>query len=170
MTTLIGTRLETRLLAPTDSLDELTDLLHAAYARLSALGFNYTAVDQTVDVTRQRIASGECYVAVDGSKLIGTIMFRRRPRGCAWYEQDHVAGVGQFAVHPDWQGQRIGLALMAIAEERARASGATELAVDTSEGAAHLIAWYTRLGYRPVDHAQWEGKTYRSVILSKTLG
>lgn len=158
-----------RPLAPTDSFDELTALLHAAYARLAALGFNYTAVDQSVDVTRSRAASGECYVATHADALVGTILFRRNPRGCGWYEQDHVAGVGQFAVLPAWQGKQIGHALMKLAEERAVACGATELAIDTSEGAAHLIAWYARRGYRVVDHAQWEGKTYRSVILSKPL-
>ncbi len=58
---------------------------------------------------------------------------------------------------------------MKLAEDRAVASGATELAIDISEGAAHLISWYSRRGYRLVDYAQWEGKTYRSVILSKAL-
>jgi len=48
-------------------------------------------------------------------------------------------------------------------------SGATELALDTSEGADHLIAWYERKGFRFVEYAQWKGKSYRSVIMSKML-
>jgi hypothetical protein len=33
----------------------------------------------------------------------------------------------------------------------------------------HLIDYYTRRGYLVVDLAQWAGKTYRSVIMSKRL-
>jgi hypothetical protein len=43
------------------------------------------------------------------------------------------------------------------------------MAVDTAEPATHLVAWYARLGYRPVETVQWRGKKYRSVIMSKTL-
>ncbi|MHB1205030.1 MAG: GNAT family N-acetyltransferase [Rhodospirillaceae bacterium] len=158
-----------RALAETDSLTELTKLLHAAYAPLGQRGFNYTAVDQTEDVTRSRIARGECYVARDENLLVGTILFRRQSRGHPWYEQPHVSTVGQFAVLPAFQRRGIGNKLMALAESRAVTAGATEIALDTSEGADHLIGWYGRLGYRPVGHAQWTGKTYRSVILSKSL-
>lgn len=43
------------------------------------------------------------------------------------------------------------------------------MALDTAEPAQHLRDWYTSLGYRLVDYAQWPGKTYRSVIMSKRL-
>ena len=53
-----------RELAATDSIVDMTTLLHAAYTRLGGIGFNYTAVDQTEDVTRSRIARGHCLVVV----------------------------------------------------------------------------------------------------------
>jgi len=158
-----------RALAPTDSVAELTTLLHAAYAELEELGLNYTAVDQSEDVTHERIASGECYVAMDGTQIVGTILVRRHPTGCFWYDQDFVAGLGQFCVLPAVQRGGIGGRLMELAENRALALGARELALDTSESALHLVQWYSRHGYRPVDSVQWDGKTYRSLILSKTL-
>jgi hypothetical protein len=40
-----------RQLTSADSLEELTDLLHAAYKRLGDMGLNYTAVDQPVEET-----------------------------------------------------------------------------------------------------------------------
>jgi hypothetical protein len=43
------------------------------------------------------------------------------------------------------------------------------MALDTAEPAAHLIAFYNRLGYRFIEHAQWRMTNYRSVIMSKTL-
>ena len=160
-----------RELAPTDSIVDLTALLHAAYARLGGMGFNYTAVDQVEDMTRERIARGLCLVAVDGGKLVGTIMFLApgRSAGCSCYERPDVATIGQFGVLPDRQGTGTGTRLLREAERLAVASGAAELALDTSEGADHLVAWYEREGFRLIEHVQWEGKTYRSVIMSKQV-
>ncbi len=160
-----------RLLQPTDSVAELTRLLHASYARLGEMGFNYTAVDQSEDVTRKRISLGDCLVAIDGSTIAGTVMFHApgQSKGCACYEKPNVATIGQFGVLPSYQGRGMGNLLLAEAERRAVLTGATELALDTSEGAQHLIAWYERRGFHIVEHAQWRGKTYRSVIMSKPL-
>lgn len=161
--------IEFRLLQSSDSIADLTALLHAAYAQLQLLGFNYTAVDQSEQKTRGRIAGGECYVAIDAGRIIGTILFRRHSRGCAWYEQRHVAAVHQFGVMPTAQRGGIGSKLIQLCEKRAVETGAAEIALDTAEGAAHLVDWYERLGYRPVAIEQWQGKTYRSLILSKDL-
>jgi len=160
-----------RRLSPHDSISELTALLHAAYAQLGALGLNYTAVDQTEDVTLARLKAGECYLALDGGHMVGTIMFRPalETGGCTHYDKPDVASFGQFGVLPSYQRGGIGLRLMVEAEQRARVTGAREIALDTAEGATHLIRWYGRMGYAVVDSAQWEGKTYRSVIMSKTL-
>lgn len=160
-----------RGLAATDSIADMTALLHAAYARLGGMGFNYTAVDQTEDVTRSRIARGHCLVAIDDGALVGTIMVHPpgRSAGCPCYERPDVATIGQFGVRPGRQGAGTGTRLLRRAEELALASGAAELALDTSEGADHLIGWYEREGFRFVEHAQWEGKTYRSVIMSKPV-
>ena len=160
-----------RPLASTDSLAAMTRLLHAAYARLSAMGFNYTAVDQTEDVTRRRVSRGDCLVAVKDDAMLGTIMVYApgTSKGCPCYERSDVATIGQFGVTPDRQAQGIGTRLLREAERVAKSYGAAELALDTSEGADHLIAWYEHEGFRFVEHAQWRGKTYRSVIMSKTL-
>mgnify|MGYP003394930255 CR=1 FL=1 len=44
-----------------------------------------------------------------------------------------------------------------------------EIACDTAEGADDLVAYYTRFGYRLIEHHQWDKACYRSVILSKSL-
>jgi GNAT superfamily N-acetyltransferase len=160
-----------RAFAPDDSIAELTGLLHRAYAALGEMGLNYTAVDQPDDVTKRRVDRGDCFVAVSGDDIVGTITVY--PPGrltvCQWYRKAGTAVFGQFAVLPERQGAGIGARLLARAERRAIELGASDLACDTAEPAAHLIDWYVRRGYRVVDHVQWEGKTYRSVVLSKPL-
>jgi GNAT superfamily N-acetyltransferase len=160
-----------RRISPDDSFTAMTELLHSAYARLGAMGFNYTAVDQTEEVTRKRAAGGTCLVAVAGGQMIGTITFYEpgRLKGCLWYQRPDVAVIGQFGVRPDHQGRGIGTGLLREAEMLGISTGSAELALDTSEGADHLTAWYRRKGFRIIQYAQWSGKKYRSVIMSKKL-
>ena len=47
--------IELRKLAVSDSLLDLTHLLHRAYARLAAMGLRYMATHQSEQVTRERI-------------------------------------------------------------------------------------------------------------------
>ena len=58
---------------------------------------------------------------------------------------------------------------MDIVEQKARATGAVEISLDTSEKAESLIAWYSRRGYRFVQWVRWEVVNYRSVVLSKDV-
>jgi GNAT superfamily N-acetyltransferase len=160
-----------RYFQESDSITELTTLLHRAYARLGAMGLNYTAVDQTPEVTAKRIRGGNCFVVEAESKLVGTIVAQPTyaHNECAYFTRPGVAAVHQFAVDPEYQGAGIGRTLLLRAEQWAREAGFTELAMDTAEQATHLVALYTRLGYRHVDWVQWPGKVYRSVVLSKQL-
>lgn len=160
-----------RPLEPNDSLEELTKLLHRAYAPLGKLGLNYTAVDQSEATTARRIAKGQCFVAVESSSLVGTIVVDPTlPQSpCEYFARAGVASAHQFAVAPEWQGQGLGSRLLRRAEVWAKERGFVEIAVDTAEPAEHLISYYVRCGYRRVGWVQWEGKRYRSVVMSKDL-
>lgn len=160
-----------RVLQPSDSLSELTTLLHNAYSRLASMGLRYMATHQSEAVTQERVEQGTCLVAELDGRICGTVLFRdpAGTQGCSWYDRFDVASLGQFAVDPEIQARGIGLQLLRKVEDLAIASGATELALDTAEPATHLVEWYKRLGYRLVGHAQWSHTNYRSVILSKRL-
>jgi len=161
-----------RPLTPYDSIEGLTALLHRSYAALGAMGLNYTAVDQTPEVTRRRIDGGRCLLAVDATdRVIGTVLFYApgRAGGSPWLNRPEVAKCAQFGVDPSFQKQGIGTRLAEAVEAEAHAARAKEIALDTAEPATHLIQWYARRGYRFIEYAQWRGKRYRSVILSKSL-
>lgn len=104
-------------------------------------------------------------------RIVATITYypTTNSGGTPWYERDDVAHFGQFAVEPELQGRGIGDLLMTTVERMAREDGAAELALDTAEGAIHLIDYYGRRGYRFIEFVQWNVTNYRSVILSKSL-
>jgi len=156
---------------PSDSLAELTELLHRAYSQLAQRGLRYVATHQDEDTTAARIAGGACLIAALGNRLVGTITFKPKlmTTACTWYQRHGVASCGQFGVSPDHQGLGIGSLLMDLVEERAWSAGAQEIALDTSDQAEDLIAWYSRRRYRLVGEVDWVVTNYRSVVLSKHL-
>jgi GNAT superfamily N-acetyltransferase len=161
-----------RLLGPGDDLEALTAMLHAAYRPLAEAGMRYVASYQDVAITRRRIANGETIVATRGTDLIATVTWRMpgaKSSTSPHYNRSGVASFGQFAVAPPHQKRGIGSRLLALVEERSRRAGVTELALDTSEGAADLIDFYGVRGYRFIEFIQWDVVNYRSVILSKLL-
>lgn len=165
--------LQIRPLEPGDTIDELTDLLHRAYAPLAEAGFRFLATHQDAQTTTRRSADGECHVAVLDGRIVGTITFCEAARtgGSPWYDRADVASFQQFGVEPTLGRRGIGSALMDLVERRARETGAAEIACDTAEGATHLVEMYERRGFRVVEQIDWRPVTnYRSVVLSKSLG
>ncbi len=154
-----------------DSVTELTDLLHLSYRQLAARGLRYVATHQDEDITRRRIAGGQCFVATIGDRLVATITLKSQgpAHGCDWYRRPGVAYCAQLGVEPDLQRRGIGALLLDVVEQRAWLTGSEQIALDTSEQATDLIGWYGRRGYRQVQQVDWEVTNYRSVVLSKSL-
>jgi uncharacterized damage-inducible protein DinB/GNAT superfamily N-acetyltransferase len=168
---------EIRLLAARDSLDALTELLHRAYAPLAARGMNFTAATQDTATTQQRMAEGQCFVAEQQRRLVGTVTVcgPYDPHTSPWvanvpaFRDRDTAHFHQFAVAPELQRQGLGRRLVAACEQWARERGYKRMALDTAEPATELRALYRRLGYEEVAHVQWQGKHYRSVVMEKPL-
>ncbi|MEQ5843854.1 GNAT family N-acetyltransferase [Paraburkholderia acidicola] len=152
-----------------DSFDELTAMLHRAFARLGEMGLNCTCVDQPVSITQARALSGDCHVAVCDGRIVGTMTLYAPDRDspCELYRQNDVASVRQIGVEPEWQSRGIGAFMLAFAEHWAATRGYAELALDTPQPAAHLIAFYRRQGFRIGDFMRFDGKRYDSAILHK---
>ena len=169
-----------RPLAADDSIEALTALLHASYASLAAQGWNFTAVDQSVQTTRERVASGQAFVALSTTgELVGTVTVAppKQPDGRylgdpvpACYTQADTAILAQLAVHPSCRGQGVGERLMDVAEAWALAQGYAHVALDTAVPAEALRRRYESRGYALIGDVQWAGKTCRSVLMRKALG
>ncbi len=156
-----------------DSIPAITRLLHEAYAPLAAMGLRYTATHQDDATTLRRLTRGAAFVGERDGEIVATVTLyptESAPGACCpWYARPGVFSFGQFAVRPDLQKQGLGGRLIRMLENEALARGATELALDTAEPATQLRAWYDKLGFRFIEHADWATTNYRSVILSKSL-
>jgi GNAT superfamily N-acetyltransferase len=161
-----------RPIAAEDSLELLTDLIHAAYAPHAARGLRYWGTHQTVEDTAKRFASGHGFIAEVDGKILGTITLRGpQPQSpVAVYRESNTWSIGQFAVMPSHQGQGVGLALHDYAVAFAVASGAQHMAIDTASTASALIAKYEAWGYEFCGLCDWRPHTnYLSVLMSRPL-
>ncbi|KQV26437.1 GNAT family N-acetyltransferase [Yonghaparkia sp. Root332] len=152
----------------------LTRLLHAAYAELGAAGLNFTAVDQSYEVTARRINSGSTWVAEAGGRLAATVTLAIPPSSplralSLTAAAPRTAWLNQLAVHPDHRGAGWGRALFERCVREARARGAERLGLDTAEPAEHLRAMCNRWGFEGRESIHWEGKTYDSRVMSLDL-
>lgn len=167
-------QVDIRLLAVRDSLQALTELLHRAYAPLAARGMNFTAATQSVEVTAQRAAQGQCFVAVRDREIVGTATVCG-PEELAgeplapWFGERNSAHLHQLAVAPEAQRLGVGARLVQRCEAWARDNGYRSMVSGAALGAEELLSMFRRLGYNEVAQAQGPGRTYRSVILRKSL-
>jgi GNAT superfamily N-acetyltransferase len=160
-----------RRLQSDDSLDDLTSMLHRAFAPMARRGLNCRSANQTVETTRQRIDRGECFVAVVDGRTVGTITIQAADPTAAIrrYRAADVASVHQFAVDPGYQGTGIGHALLRFASSWARERQCTELALDTPAPAEELRRYYTRRGFKLIALVQVMGRAYASAVMAQRL-
>jgi predicted N-acetyltransferase YhbS len=152
-------------LATREDVPVVRRIVNEAYQRLADMGLNYTGVYQDDAGTWKRMEGRDTYLAEQDGKPVGTVCLRVKPipgDGEGLY-------LNQMAVLPEYQGKGIGSRLMGLAEEEARKRKLDRIRLDTAIPATHLIDYYTKRGYVKVGEVQWEGKTYRSVVMEKRL-
>ncbi|GAB2870691.1 GNAT family N-acetyltransferase [Streptomyces mayteni] len=154
-----------------DSVEELTRLLHRAYADHAAAGRVFFASYQSPDDTRHRLGKGECWVARDADdRLVGTVTVAAPFAAPDGYPLAGAAGsFWQLAVDPAWRGAGLGRRLLTLAETRIAALGLARVVIDTSVEAEELVAWYRRRDYAPAGSWRWTVTNYDSVVLAKRL-
>jgi GNAT superfamily N-acetyltransferase len=142
------TALALRVASPTD-VEAIVGLVESAYrGDASRAGWTTEAdllcgqrTDASVVHALLATAACEILLAERDRELVGCCQVER--------QASHTAYFGMFAVRPDLQGRGIGRWLIGEAERLARAWGSSTLRMTVLQQRVELLAWYSRLGYRP---------------------
>ncbi len=159
-----------RPLQDDDDLEWITEVIHAGYAPLAAIGLRFWGTHQSVQDTLDRFNKGAGFVALLNDKIVGTVTIRPPdPESkVELYRNPTTWILNQFAVIPEYAGKGIGHALHDHAVDHALRNGATCIALDTANAAEQLIAMYVKWGYAIVGACDWRPDTnYESVVLAK---
>jgi len=156
---------------PSDSVSEITKLLHKSYAKLAAMGLIYLAAHQDDETTARRLAKGKTFIAIINNQIIGTISIYgpNKASSVPIYRQDGVFHFGQFAVDPAYQGNGLGRRLYQAIENYCLSQNGTIMALDTSEKAHNLISIYEKWGFKTVAKTKWKTTNFTSVIMTKPV-
>jgi ribosomal-protein-alanine acetyltransferase len=122
-------------LARPDDLDQLAGIEQAAFSgdRLSRRSLRALISTPTADLL----------VASVGDRVAGYTLVLRR-------SSSRIARLYSLAVDRDWAGRGIGAALLAAAENAARAAGSAALRLEVRADNARALRLYRRNGYRPI--------------------
>jgi len=133
------------------------------------MGLLFVASHQDDSITLDRIERGTCFIAEMDGKIVGTITLYDSAASRHYNFLTGGCYFGQFAVEPGLQSSGIGSLLLEKVEALGREWGLKQIALDTSEDAKGLIAYYEKRGYKFLDFIQWKDVNYRSVRLVKDL-
>lgn len=164
--------LSIRQLTDTDCLEQITRLIHSAYAPHAASGLKYWGTHQSVADTAKRFAAGIGLVAVENEQYVGTAVLRRPSSEAKieLYRDPSVWILSQFCVSPLFKGKGYGKAIHAYALKLLQEQGATTIALDTAAPATALIDMYQSWGYTIVGECDWRPMTnYPSVVMAKMI-
>ena len=122
-------------------------LTQAAFAPYGVLTPPSGALAETEDVVREHLAAHAGAVAYDGDVAVGALRL---------IEQEGSLHARRVAVDPAHRGRGVARALIAYAEDAARAEGRTELRVGVRNQLPANRALFEHLGYTMVtDHDFW---------------
>jgi ribosomal protein S18 acetylase RimI-like enzyme len=135
----------------------LRDLVQRAYEHyVERIGMRPVPMDADYDAA---VREGRTWVADDGGEVVGLLVLETHA--------EHLE-VENLAVDPARQGQGIGRALMAFAEQRAGELGLDQMRLHTHAKMTENQAIYARLGYREYERRTVDGR--EGVFMSKRLG
>jgi GNAT superfamily N-acetyltransferase len=154
-----------------DSIEEVTRMLHRAFAPMAALGANCQCIDQASSMTRKRMERGDCFVAVADRRIVGTLTLEtcNPSSAVAHYRKPSVASLHQFAVDPAYQGAGVGRAMLKVATMWARIRQFGEVSLDTPALALDVRAFYSHQGFRLIQVERLAGREYDSAIMSRSI-
>ena len=148
------------------SFDDIHQLLYAAHASTREKGININTASMDAKALQAHIGeSGQCFVALDGDKLVGTISVRIIERD-THYMHGKVTDLILFGVLPEYRGRHISTLLyervIRFAEEH---TGVIEVRV--AEENLHMQEILLGWGYQYVDFLSFKNVDHYTVALYK---
>lgn len=124
----------------------VAECVRAAYARyVERIGREPAPMSADYEAL---IEAGEVWVVRAGDGIAGVLVLRPQPPALL---------LENVAVAPGRQGEGLGRALMAFAEDRARAEGLAEVVLYTNERMTENLRFYPALGYVETGRATQDG-------------
>ena len=149
--------------------DQIHRLLWEANEQNRRSGFHLRTAELSGIELEKRIGkNGKCFVAMDGTKLIGTISVRLVERN-TWYFKGLLPDYILAGVLPEYQGMHVNSMLAAKVFEFAGNNDFDAIELDTATNNLHAINVYKHQGFKIVDYVIHPELDHDSVVMIKWL-
>ena len=138
--------------ATTDDYSAIRDLPYAAYI---AAGHIDAASDYAGILTDVPARANGLYVAQVNDQVAGSVNIALAESDMAELADENELEFRMLAVHPDFQGQGIGRALVTYALEMARDRGLEAVAITTMASMTVAQTMYNTMGFHRAPHRDW---------------
>lgn len=148
----------------------LLALREARSAWLAGRGIQQWKVGEvTLDEVESQVLAGEWHLLRHGGALAAAVRLLWHDEAFWGAQLPTAAYLHGLMVDREYAGRRLGLALVAWAEEQARQAGRSLLRLDCAEDNPALRRYYTEQGFRVVGRRDFEGRWSSVVLLEKAV-
>lgn len=162
---------EIRIVSKPDSVsyEDIHNLLYLAHENNRKNGLHIKTADMTGDELKAHVgAEGECYVALDGDRLVGVTAVRIVERNYH-FAKGRVADQILIAVHPDYVGKHISSHLHNEVVQFCKKNGLTRIEIRTAEKNQKMQSIELRWGFSYVNFVHYSNLDHNTVVLMKWL-
>lgn len=161
MRTMARVSVQRALSAETDEIRAVIRAANAVFADRAPAAFYVPYLESALDVPG-RMATGTVLAATIDGAVVGTVTYfaDANDEGMPVSTPAGTAGLRATAVHPGWQGQGIGRALVDAVVGRATRDGAASVALHTATFMTEAVALYERAGFERTPALDWPTEAF----------
>lgn len=149
------------------SYEVIRDVLQRAHQANKSKGINLRTATFTAEEIEEHLGSeGKCFVAMDGSKVAGTVSYRPIKRK-SWYINGTVADNVLAGVLPEYKGRHIYSDMYEVLEKDVIANGYDIIVYNTSADNIPIQKFGLSKGFRRVSFFVAEDNDHYSVVFAK---
>jgi len=154
----------------TVSYEMLQDLLNRAHSTNEKKGLVYATAKQSAETLKKKAEAdnGICYVAFNGSELVGTMTVSFRKLNY-WYHNGNVAILKLLGVDPECRGKRVASLLLEKCLEAAKARGETVIVADSAENNDVFRKYILKYGFEIADYGLYAGNNFYTTVYVKWM-
>lgn len=148
------------------SWDTISNVLQKAHKNNEEKGFVQKTANISGKEIEERVRSGQCFVAMDGDKIVGTLSVAHKYKK-SWFVKGEVLYYMLLGILPEYQGRGIYSKLIAAREEYAKTHNFEVTYMYTSENNKKMQQLAQKEGFHFVSYSVSSKTNYYSVVMAK---
>lgn len=151
------------------SWDAVQECQAKAHKKNISKGLKMHCSELTGEELAHSLKNGICYVALDGTKVVGTTSLIIQEKSFLWYRRKRMGYLGMEGILPEYQGTDVFMGLQDIRNKDIINEKVEILYFDTAESNTIVRKLQSRLGFKNCYYISFRSTDYYSVTMAKWI-